>query len=136
MTLVSVKQLIQLGFNLKIPYQNVFLLHFIFYFFYFVGNHLSVENLLCFTGILSSHHCALQVSQQGCQQDRKRFTALYFIYVSQNCLCRGGDMVRKATNVSRDSFHCGETAVAVLLLVSIQRFKNEIFPLVVLMFLL
>lgn len=87
------KQLIKLGFNLKIPYQNVFLLYFLFFARrHFVGNHWSVENLLCFTG---SHYCALQVSQQGCQQERKRFTARYFIYVSQNCLCRDGDMVRK-----------------------------------------
>lgn len=78
-------------------------------------------------------------SRDASKKERKRFTALYFIYVSQNCLCRDGDLGRKEAKQQTalsGSFHCGDTAVAVLLLVSIQRFKNEVFPLVVLVFLL
>lgn len=98
---------------------------------------MSLETLLCLTGILSADYCALQVSQQRCQQERKRVAALYIIYVSQNCLFRDNPMVRKEAKsrfvgfqqqkALSDSFHCRETSVAMLLLLSIYMFKNLSF---------
>lgn len=70
---------------------------------------------------------------------KERGSQHFISYMYRKTVCRDGDMGRKEAKQQTalsGSFHCGDTAVAVLLLVSIQRFKNEVFPLVVLVFLL